>query len=139
MILVTGATGNVGRHALEMLLGQGREVRAASRAPERATWPAGVRTVAADLADPASLATALAGVEAVFLFAVPGSGPAFVAAAEGLSAYAGWCCCPPARWTTRPRSRTGRSPPTTPRSSRRCGAPIWNGPSCDPTCSPPTR
>ncbi|MCG0069622.1 MULTISPECIES: NAD(P)H-binding protein [Streptomyces] len=82
MILVTGATGNVGRHALEMLLGQGREVRAASRAPERATWPAGVRTVAADLADPASLATALAGVEAVFLFAVPGSGPDFVAAAE---------------------------------------------------------
>ncbi|MEU6668154.1 NAD(P)H-binding protein [Streptomyces sp. NPDC046727] len=82
MILVTGATGNVGRHALEMLLAQGREVRAMSREPERATWPAGVQTVAADLTDPASLATALAGVEAVFLFAVPGSGPAFVAAAE---------------------------------------------------------
>ncbi|MDX5565778.1 NAD(P)H-binding protein [Streptomyces sp. ID05-04B] len=82
MILVTGATGNVGRRALEMLLAQGREVRATSRAPERATWPAGVPTVALDLADPASLATALEGVEAVFLFAAPGCGPGFVAAAE---------------------------------------------------------
>lgn len=82
MILVTGATGNVGRHVLDLLITGGHAVRALSRTPQRAVWPAGVDVVSGDLADPASLDAALTGVESVFLFAVPGSGPAFVAAAR---------------------------------------------------------
>ncbi|MEY9876251.1 uncharacterized protein YbjT (DUF2867 family) [Streptacidiphilus sp. MAP12-33] len=82
MILVTGATGNVGRRALELLVEQGHKVRALTRDPQRAQLPEGVDVVAGDLADPATLDAALDGAEAVFLFAVPGSGPGFVAAAE---------------------------------------------------------
>lgn len=82
MILVTGATGNVGRHVLNLLIADGHAVRALSRAPQRAVWPAGADVVPGDLADPRSLDAALAGVESVFLFAVPGGGPAFAAAAR---------------------------------------------------------
>ncbi|MEV1173508.1 NAD(P)H-binding protein [Nonomuraea sp. NPDC049784] len=82
MILVTGATGNVGRHVLDLLVAGGHAVRALSRSPLEAVWPTEVDVVAGDLAAPASLDAALAGVESVFLFAVPSSGPAFVAAAQ---------------------------------------------------------
>jgi uncharacterized protein YbjT (DUF2867 family) len=71
MFLITGATGNVGGRTVRQLAGAGHEVRALSRNPERAPWPAGVEAVAGDLTDPASLDAALAGVEAVFLLAVP--------------------------------------------------------------------
>ncbi|GAA1995428.1 NAD(P)H-binding protein [Catenulispora subtropica] len=82
MILITGATGNVGRLVLERLAADGRKVRALSRNPEDVRWPSGVEAVAGDLTDAESLAAALNGVEAVFLFAAPGSGPGFTAAAE---------------------------------------------------------
>ena len=82
MILITGATGNVGRIAVERLAGEDRKVRALSRNPERTQWPTGVEAVAGDLTDPASLTEALAGIESVFLFAVPEAGPGFVAAAQ---------------------------------------------------------
>jgi uncharacterized protein YbjT (DUF2867 family) len=55
MILVTGATGNVGRRVVERLVAAGHGVRAVTRDPGRATLPAGVETVAADLADPETL------------------------------------------------------------------------------------
>lgn len=77
-ILVTGATGNVGRHVVEQL--EGHEVRVLVRSEAR--FPEGVEVVRGDLADPSTLPGALEGVDAVFLFAVPGSGPEFVAAAE---------------------------------------------------------
>lgn len=82
MILITGATGHVGSRVLGRLAEAGHPVRALSRTPEKAVWPAEVEVVRGDLADPASLPAALAGVDAVFLFAAPGSGPAFVAAAR---------------------------------------------------------
>jgi uncharacterized protein YbjT (DUF2867 family) len=82
MILVTGATGNVGRHVLNLLIADGHAVRALSRDPQRAVWPAEADVVPGDLTDPRSLDAALAGVESVFLFAVPGGGPAFAAAAR---------------------------------------------------------
>jgi uncharacterized protein YbjT (DUF2867 family) len=82
MFLVTGATGNVGRHVIDQLVADGRPVRALSRAPQDAVWPAEVEVVAGDLTDPDSLDKALTGVTAVFLFAVPGSGPGFTAAAR---------------------------------------------------------
>lgn len=82
MFLITGATGNVGRGVVEQLASAGHKVRAMSRNPERAQWLAGVQAVAGELTDQASLSAALDGVEAVFLFAAPGSGPGFTAAAE---------------------------------------------------------
>src|SRR6266540_2923150 len=61
-ILVTGATGNVGRQVIEQAPGA---VRALTRTPGR--FPAHVETVSADLSDPATLVPALCGAEAVFL------------------------------------------------------------------------
>jgi uncharacterized protein YbjT (DUF2867 family) len=81
MILVTGATGNVGRHVVARLATAGRAVRALTRRPQDGSWPTGVAVVGGDLTDTASLDSALAGVESVFLFAAPGTGPDFVAAA----------------------------------------------------------
>ncbi|MFE9694927.1 SDR family oxidoreductase [Micromonospora sp. NPDC005806] len=67
MILVTGATGNVGRRVVARLVAAGHGVRAITRDPSRAILPAGVEAVAADLADPETLRPHLDGVQAVFL------------------------------------------------------------------------
>lgn len=67
MILVTGATGNVGRRVVERLTAAGHGVRAVTRDPSRANLPAGVEVVAADLADPETVRPHLDGVRAVFL------------------------------------------------------------------------
>lgn len=67
MILVTGATGNVGRRVVARLTAAGHSVRAVVRDPSRATLPAGVAAVAADLADPETVRPHLDGVQAVFL------------------------------------------------------------------------
>jgi uncharacterized protein YbjT (DUF2867 family) len=82
MILITGATGNVGRFVVARLADEGRPVRALSRRPEQAQWPVGVEAVAGDLADPASVRPALDGVEAVFLFPAPEAGAELIAAFE---------------------------------------------------------
>jgi uncharacterized protein YbjT (DUF2867 family) len=65
MILVTGATGNIGGATLEALVAGGRQVRALSRS-ER-SWPEGVEGVTGDLDDADSLVRAAEGVEAAFL------------------------------------------------------------------------
>jgi uncharacterized protein YbjT (DUF2867 family) len=72
MIVVTGATGNVGRELVRALASAGETVRAVSRRPERT--PEGVRHWQADLAEPASLRTALEGADALFLL-VAGEDP----------------------------------------------------------------
>ncbi|MEJ3750196.1 NAD(P)H-binding protein [Actinomycetes bacterium KLBMP 9797] len=64
-ILVTGATGNVGGAVVTQLHAAGVPVRALVR--READLPEGVRAVRGDLGDPASLDTALEGVDAVFL------------------------------------------------------------------------
>lgn len=69
-ILVTGATGNVGRPLVEQLLAAGHRVRALTRAPERARLPAGAEVIAGDLSDPASLRAAFTGVRAAHLIGV---------------------------------------------------------------------
>jgi len=67
MILVTGATGRVGRLVVDELLRAGAAVRALTRQPERAALPDGVDVVAGDFTTPASLEPALDSVAAVFL------------------------------------------------------------------------
>ncbi|WAL64521.1 NAD(P)H-binding protein [Amycolatopsis cynarae] len=76
MILVTGATGNVGRVVLDKLSAAGQDVRALIRNPARASMPPGVEAVPGDLADPASLSAALSGVDRMFLLLPPGTHPA---------------------------------------------------------------
>jgi len=66
MILVTGATGTIGRALVERLLAAGAPVRAATRRPDTADLP-GADVVYADLGEPDSLAGALDGVRQVFL------------------------------------------------------------------------
>ncbi|MEV7503821.1 NAD(P)H-binding protein [Streptomyces sp. NPDC093018] len=65
MILITGATGKVGREAVRQLLGLGHGVRALSRRPETAGLPGGADVVAGSPADPVSLDDAFTGVSAV--------------------------------------------------------------------------
>jgi uncharacterized protein YbjT (DUF2867 family) len=67
MILVTGATGKVGREATRQLLELGLDVRALSRTPEQAGLPGGVEVVAGSPADPTSLDEAFAGVSAALI------------------------------------------------------------------------
>ena len=77
MIVVTGATGNVGRTLVRLLTGAGEPVTAVARRVDAAGVPAGTRAVAADLGDPESLAPALDGAKALFLL-VAGDDPAGV-------------------------------------------------------------
>jgi len=84
MIVITGATGNVGRPLTASLVSAGHEVTAVARGTS-ASLPGGpgIVPVAADLTDSAavpSLAAAMAGAEALFLL-VPGSGADMDAAA----------------------------------------------------------
>lgn len=72
-VLVTGATGNVGRPLVAGLLAAGHRVRALTRDPGRADLPVGAEVVAGNLADPASLATAFAGVDAAHLITFDGA------------------------------------------------------------------
>ncbi|WP_431971669.1 NAD(P)H-binding protein [Nocardia sp. bgisy134] len=67
MIVVTGATGNIGRSLVPLLAAAGAQVTAVSRGIGDVALPEGVRRVAGDLGDPASLSPALAGAEALFL------------------------------------------------------------------------
>lgn len=83
MILVTGATGNVGRNVVAELLDAGETVRAISRNPERAAFPGGVDVVRADLTQPETLPAALRGVDRAFLFPAAGRVAGFLDAATG--------------------------------------------------------
>lgn len=67
MILVTGATGTVGRAVTDQLLALGAPVRALARTPETAHLPEAVEVMRADLGEPDSLVPAMAGVDSVFL------------------------------------------------------------------------
>ncbi|TAU30406.1 NmrA/HSCARG family protein [Rhizobium ruizarguesonis] len=66
-ILVTGATGNVGRQVVEHLVKRGADVRALVRDPSKADFPAGVSGVQGDFLDVDSLRNAMSGVSTLFL------------------------------------------------------------------------
>lgn len=67
MILVTGATGNVGAELVGVLAAAGQPVRAVTRDPTRVAPRPGVEYVAGDLGRPDSLQPALDGVRGLFL------------------------------------------------------------------------
>lgn len=83
MILVTGATGNVGGNVLRQLLDAGERVRALTRDPGTARLPAGVEVVGGDLAEPSTLAGAFDGVHRMFLFPVPATAAEVLELAKG--------------------------------------------------------
>lgn len=72
-ILVTGGTGNLGRHIVERLLLTGRTVRVLTRDGGVARLPTGVEVVEGDLEQPSSLASALDGVGAMHLLGTTGA------------------------------------------------------------------
>ena len=66
-ILISGATGNVGRPLVEQLLRAGHRVRALTRNPTTASLPEGVELFKGNLSDTASLKDAFDGVSAAHL------------------------------------------------------------------------
>lgn len=58
MIVITGATGNIGRPLVAALASAGEQVTAVSRNPSTQGPASGVREYRADLAEPAALAPA---------------------------------------------------------------------------------
>ncbi len=72
MILITGASGTVGRAVLAEVAGSGEKHRALYRSKEDAARaPEGTEAVVADFSDRASLVRALDGVESVYLVCSP--------------------------------------------------------------------
>ena len=70
MILVTGATGTVGREVVAQLLAAGQDVRAMTRNPAKARLDSRVEVVRGDFDSPASLAEAVRGVDRLFSLTV---------------------------------------------------------------------
>jgi uncharacterized protein YbjT (DUF2867 family) len=66
-ILVTGATGRVGRQVVQQLVKRGADLRVLVRDPSKANFPASVEVVQGDLLDIDSLRTAFTGVSTLFL------------------------------------------------------------------------
>jgi len=72
MILITGASGNVGKEVLKQIIRTGAKVRAAFQSVSKAaTAPSGVEIVTMDYNQPPTLQAALKGVEQVFLVGPP--------------------------------------------------------------------
>lgn len=66
-ILVTGSTGRIGAQVAAQLAASGADVRALTRTPEKAVFPAGVTAFRGDLLDADAMRQALAGVKTLFL------------------------------------------------------------------------
>ena len=71
-ILVTGATGNIGRRVVDHLITLGvKDIRALTKNPAKANLPDGVAAVTGYLGDPESLPAAFEGVERMYLAPLP--------------------------------------------------------------------
>lgn len=66
-ILVTGATGRVGRQTVQQLVNRGAKVRVLTRDPAKAQFPASVEVVKGDMLDIDSLRAAFTGIKTLFL------------------------------------------------------------------------
>ena len=75
MILITGASGNIGRRIAELLAEQGYALRLMVRDRDKAPQLRGAQVVQADYVDPVTLAVAFAGADSAFIvsgYAKPG-------------------------------------------------------------------
>ncbi|HEX5165857.1 MAG TPA: NAD(P)H-binding protein, partial [Thermomicrobiales bacterium] len=73
-ILVTGATGSIGRLVVDRLMESGTaQVRALTTNPAKAALPDGVEVVRGYVGKPETLGTAFDGVDKVYLAPVPGA------------------------------------------------------------------
>jgi uncharacterized protein YbjT (DUF2867 family) len=119
-VLVTGATGNVGKHVVSSLAGIGLEVRALVRDPDKASIPSGVEVARGDLSSPETLEPALHDVDAVYLM-WPGI-PVEPRVVKAIAQHAKRIVyLSPTSPTSRTRSR---QPPSTRRSNGRSGIPV---------------
>ena len=66
-ILVTGSTGNIGRHVVDQLSAAGAEFRAMTRDPDAARLPAHLDVVRGDLTVPETLDACLREIDTVFM------------------------------------------------------------------------
>ncbi|TCR00455.1 NmrA/HSCARG family protein [Neorhizobium sp. JUb45] len=66
-ILVTGATGNIGRHVIHQLVARNADVRALVRDPAKANFPESVTVAQGDLLDVDALRNAMSDVSTLFL------------------------------------------------------------------------
>lgn len=82
MIVVAGATGNIGGALVADLHGRGVPVRAVTRDPGRARFPDGVEAVAGDLDRPDSMAPVFAGASGAFLLSGYADMPGLLAVAR---------------------------------------------------------
>jgi uncharacterized protein YbjT (DUF2867 family) len=82
-ILVTGATGSVGRLLVDELVAAGAPVRALTNNLVRAALPAGVEVAEGYLGRPSTLPAALNGVDTVYLAPLPALVDEFVSCAVG--------------------------------------------------------
>src|SRR4051794_40363869 len=78
-ILVTGATGNIGRQVMAQLRAANVPVRGLSRNPEKAEFSGGIEVVPGDLTAPDTLDRALDDVDSIFLVWVAALAPAAAA------------------------------------------------------------
>ena len=132
MIVVTGATGNVGRPLIQSLAAAGEQVTAVSRrisdVPNGVPndVPNGVRRLQADLAQPKTLEPALDGAKAVFLltaaeFLANGNMKDVMEVVEASVSSASSCCLRKASAPSGTR-RTSRTRSRSPASAGRCCA-----------------
>lgn len=82
MIVVTGATGNVGRALVELLVAAGEDVVGVARHAPDGGLPGGAVFRAGDLGDPGGLKEVFAGADAAFLLVAGGDPAAVVDAAR---------------------------------------------------------
>ena len=83
-ILVTGSTGTIGKQVLDHLAGSGAQVRALTRAPEKAQFPQDVTAVQGALSDVDGLRRVMHGVSTLFLLA-PNAADELTQALQALS------------------------------------------------------
>jgi uncharacterized protein YbjT (DUF2867 family) len=77
-VLVTGATGNVGRLVVDQLLEAGVEIRALTNNPAKANLPGGVEVAEGFIGKPDTVKAALEGVERLYLAPHPTTAQAVV-------------------------------------------------------------
>lgn len=92
MILVTGATGNVGGELVSVLASSGEEVRALTRGTGKYEPSAGAEVAVGDLDRPETLSAALDGVRGVFLLSGYRDMTAVWSRRSKKPVWSMWCC-----------------------------------------------